>query len=283
VVPNTLDGPVTDVNTMESGGAGGANEQVSAPDTARLPSGLAGDEIACPTTFNDLKSLDGVAWVRPDFLRALGATLKGSGVEFGAGPGPLPVGEHCKVRYADRNSNEQLRERGYFGDSPVVEQDLLSDFETMIGVEPGSVDFIIASHVIEHTANPLLALHSAFDRLRTGGRLVLVVPDKNVTFDRDRPITTMEHLLADYTRPCRERDWEHYIEFMAISFPQPDPLLAAQGPFDQGHDIHYHVWTYESFGVMIRYACEKIDPWSFVWSHRRLSEQDIEFYFVLVK
>jgi SAM-dependent methyltransferase len=164
-----------------------------------------------------------------------------------------------------------------------VSQDIVSDLESMEGLAFDSLDFIVASHVIEHTANPLRALRSAYDRLRPGGRLVLVVPDKVVTFDRDRALTSLEHLLADYTRPSRERDWEHYIEFFAKSFPQPDPLMAAGPVFERGDDIHFHVWTYETFGDLIAYVCRHIAPWSSVWSRKRLSEQDIEFYFILTK
>jgi hypothetical protein len=46
------------------------------------------------------------------------------------------------------------------------------------------VDFIIGSHVIEHTPNPIKALRNGYRNFRTGGRLLLVLPDKNVTFTR---------------------------------------------------------------------------------------------------
>lgn len=158
---------------------------------------------------------------RSDLLAAVGQMLSGSGIEFGAGASPFPIGKSCEIRYADRNSNDQLRERKYFGESPLVSPHIQADFETMDGIPFESADFIIASHVIEHTSNPLRALQSAYETLRPCGRLVLAklgVPDKTVTFDKNRPLTTLEHLLADYTRPSRERDWEHYIEFFSKSF-----------------------------------------------------------------
>lgn len=112
---------------------------------------------------------------------------------------------------------------------------------------------------------------------------MLVVPEKTVTFDRDRALTTIEHVLADYTRPSRERDWEHYIEFFSKSFPQPDPIKAALAVFERGDDIHFHVWTYETFAELISYVCQKMTRWSSVWSRKRISDQDIEFYFILTK
>jgi SAM-dependent methyltransferase len=232
---------------------------------------------------DEFSSLNTKGGARLDFLRAIGETLSGEGVEFGAGANPFPISPACRIRYADRNSETQILQRKYFGESPLVASDLVSDLETMGGLELDSLDFIIASHVVEHTPNPLRALRSAYERLRWGGRLVLVVPDKTVTFDRDRAVTPIDHLLLDYVQPSRERDWEHYVEFFEKSFPQPDPIHAAKGPFAQGDDIHFHVWTYESFGELIDYVCREIVPWSSVWSRPRLSQGDIEFYFILTK
>ena len=220
---------------------------------------------------------------RLELRSAIGESLSGDGIEFGPGANPFPVGASCRVRYADRNSTAELKGREYFGESVLVPDDISADFESMEGLPFESFDFIIASHVIEHTTNPMRALQSAHERLRPGGRLVLVVPDKFVTFDRDRPPTSLEHFLADYTRPSRERDWEHYIEFFSKCFPQPDPVKAAEPVFARGDDIHYHVWTYESFGEFIEYTSLHIAPWSAVWSRKRISDDDNEFYFILTK
>ena len=59
--------------------------------------------------------------------------------------------------------------------------------------------------------------------------------------------------------------------------------MAAKNLFEQGNDIHFHTWTYESFREMVEYSRAVISPWSAVWSHARLTEQDIEFYFVMTK
>src|ERR1700694_4941005 len=146
---------------------------------------------------------------RRELLTAIGELLSGSGIEFGAGANPFPVGPSCRVRYADANSTVQLQDRRYFGDSKLVPDDIRADFESMDELPFESLEFILASHVIEHTSNPIRALRAANERLRPGGKLVLVVPDKRLTFDRDRPVTTLATMIADYTRPSRDRDWEH--------------------------------------------------------------------------
>lgn len=220
---------------------------------------------------------------RTEMFDYLASSLSGNGIEFGAGAYPFPVGGGCRVLYADRNSVANLEQRGYFGAAKVIAPDLTSDFQEMEGISDNSLDFIIASHVIEHTSSPLRALKSAYAKLRTNGQLVLIIPDMEVTFDKDRQLTSLDHLILDLESPSRERDWEHYLDFFQKCFPQPDPVSAAKGPFEEGHDIHFHTWTYDSFEHMVNYVREKIDPWSAVWSYRRLSPQDIEFYFVLVK
>jgi SAM-dependent methyltransferase len=220
---------------------------------------------------------------RTEMLQQLSLQLFGTGVEFGAGSSPFPVPPGVIVRYADRNTVAQLRDRKYFGDSSLIDPEFCSDLETMEGIAPDSLDFIIASHVIEHTRSPLRAMQQAYRSLRQGGKFVLVVPDKEVTFDRDRALTDLDHLISDFEAPSRDKDWHHYVEFFAKAFPQPDPVSAAKGPFEANHDIHFHTWTYETFADMTTYAQSSISPWSAIWSHPRLSSQDIEFYFVLTK
>ena len=163
-------------------------------------------------------------------LQSLSSRLSGEGVEFGAGCSPFPVPAGVRVRHADRNTVAQLQAREYFGDLPVVTPELQSDLESMDAIEDDSLDFIIASHVIEHTRSPLRALQQAYRKLRRGGQFLLVVPDKEVTFDRERALTDLAHLILDFHSPSRERDWHHYVEFFEKAFPKPDPAAAAIVP-----------------------------------------------------
>ena len=64
-------------------------------------------------------------------------------------------------------------------------------------------DFVIANQVLEHFQNPLLALQNMLRVLKPGGVLYLSLPDKRFSFDVDRPVTTVEHVLRDYRRGTR--------------------------------------------------------------------------------
>lgn len=84
------------------------------------------------------------------------------------------------------------------------------------GIADESYDFILSSHSLEHTANPLKALKEWLRVLKPGGYLVLVLPDKDYTFDSGRSYTTMDHLLKDYTADTGEDDTTHFSEMLAL-------------------------------------------------------------------
>ncbi len=230
----------------------------------------------------------------PHILREIATSrLTGSGVEFGAGCNPFPVPLHCTVRYIDRLAADQFEAdfhdyrqwQGQVLDK--VTPDLVADIEQLDALDEGSLDFMIACHVIEHTRSPLHAFEQAYRKLRPGGHFVLVVPDKRRTFDQGRELTALDHILLDYEHPSRDRDLWHYLEFYTISFPLAAETLYAEikAVFERCKDIHYHTWTYESFAAMVDYSRRKISPWSEVWSQPALTEHEHgnEFYFVLTK
>lgn len=216
--------------------------------------------------------------------------LKGTGLEIGAGSNPFPVPLACRVIYGDRLGVNQLHDEQYPGEhDEIIPPDLETDLETFEGVDDSSLDFIVASHVIEHTRNPLGAILKANQKLKPGGQLILVVPDKERTFDRARATTLLEHLVLDYHSPSINRDKEHYFDFYTKAFNMYTPADLLEETIEKNsaiaYSIHFHTWTYESFGEMISYLNEHVAKWSRIWSHPTLPniELDNEFYFVLTK
>ena len=76
-------------------------------------------------------------------------------------------------------------------------------FATQIDIE---FDVVIASHVIEHLADPITWLQQ-IHAVVPNGDLFLAVPDRRYTFDYLRPDSTVAHLLQaqheDLQRPTR--------------------------------------------------------------------------------
>lgn len=84
-------------------------------------------------------------------------------------------------------------------------------------------DFVLSSHTIEHTANPLRALAEWRRVMKRGGHMALVVPDKVRTFDHLRPVTRMDHLLQDLEKDTGEEDLTHVAETEQLHDPRRDP------------------------------------------------------------
>jgi SAM-dependent methyltransferase len=59
-------------------------------------------------------------------------------------------------------------------------------------------DFILASHVIEHTPDMISFLQDCEKLLKKGGILSLVVPDKNFCFDIYKPLTTTGQIIQAF-------------------------------------------------------------------------------------
>lgn len=220
---------------------------------------------------------------------AIACSLDGFGLEIGAGASPFPVPPRCRVIYGDRLTYDELRAEPYPGQRlhDLVIPDLTTDFDTIENVSDSSLDFLVACHVIEHTRNPIGSIAAAWRKLKPGGRLVLVVPEKERTFDRDRPITPLEHLVEDHRAPDRARDYAHYEEFYALAQPVPEFARKAEiaRHFAEGYAIHYHVWTHDAFADMLEHVDREVCPWSHVWTHPAVADEArcIEFYAVLVK
>lgn len=83
----------------------------------------------------------------------------------------------------------------------------------MVKAIPIKYDFIVTSHVIEHIANPIKAIKSWSDYiLKPNGLILSIIPDYRYCFDRNRPLTTMEHILNDYKNNVGEDDITHIEE-----------------------------------------------------------------------
>ncbi len=183
--------------------------------------------------------------------------LRGDGLEIGALHLPLPVPRGARVRYVDRLAKDDLvREYPELEGHALVDVDVVDDGERLTTVPDGSVDFVVANHFLEHTEDPIGTLAQHARVLRPGGVLFLANPDPRATFDRDRPLTTIEHLARDHREgPEASRD-ELYEEWVRIVERAPEPEVAARAAElrDARYSIHFHVWTPAVFAEMVRHC-----------------------------
>jgi SAM-dependent methyltransferase len=129
------------------------------------------------------------------------------------------------------------------------------------GISDETYDALLASHVLEHIANPLRALAEWKRVVRSDGTLVLVVPDMRATFDHNREVTTGEHMRDDFARGVGEDDRTHVPEVLARHDVARDPGLASgeellrrvtENP--RYRALHHHVFTLESFSNLLASA-----------------------------
>ena len=118
------------------------------------------------------------------------------------------------------------------------------------GISDGTYDFVLASHVLEHTANPLRALQEWKRVLVDGGMLLLVLPHKDGTFDRYRPFTSFEHLVADFASNVSEDDLTHLEEIVSLHDLSQDPPAGSRDEFRSRclqnasiRAMHHHVFS----------------------------------------
>lgn len=94
---------------------------------------------------------------------------------------------------------------------------------------------------------------------------MLAVPDKRMTFDVNRPLTKIDHLLMDFHDKCRYPSIEHIIEFhrFAVAYETrlevsiAEAYTYAKEYFESGMaDVHCHVWDDATFQSQFAYFAE---------------------------
>ena len=122
-------------------------------------------------------------------------------------------------------------------------------------------DFLLSSHSLEHIANPIKALNHWRRVLKESGRLVLILPDSSVTFDRKRPITKLEHLIEDYNNNVGEDDDTHYNEVIDLHDMDLDKALGSREILKERtiqnlsyRAVHHHVFNFELIKDLLSYT-----------------------------
>ena len=123
------------------------------------------------------------------------------------------------------------------------------DGVNLTGIRSDYYDFVLASHVIEHIANPFKALLEWIRILRSGGFLMIIVPFKDVTFDHKRKVVRIEHLIHDYHSHIAETDLSHLEDILRLHDLSRDPPAGDINSFRarseknfQNRGLHHHVY-----------------------------------------
>jgi methyltransferase family protein len=215
---------------------------------------------------------------RRQWLEQHVAVSKQKILEFGAFDYPTYLKSEAAIEYLDYFSKSELGEI-HTAAKPERVKNAIEVDHVIKEIDfakhlPAQFDLLIANHVIEHVPDLIGWLSNASSLLtNNSSRIFLSIPDKEYTFDKIRPLTTLSDLLLAreeklvapsvrqvfeslyYYRPIRAKNaWEPNAE---------DGELLARGRFltadiawqiakekvqKKGFlDVHCTVFTYESF------------------------------------
>lgn len=189
--------------------------------------------------------------------------LSGSGVELGPGHHPMPIPfPGVSVRYVDRwQPEENLAlftnlEAGASFPKPDIVANL--DVDRLSALADESQDFVIASHLLEHLADPLTQIAEIHRVLKPGGVVLVFLPDRRYTFDRKRAPTPLAHLIAEHRDRITVVSDEHiedYLRKTDVWDPSWTPEQEReQFELNRQRSIHVHCWSEDEILPVIEYT-----------------------------
>jgi SAM-dependent methyltransferase len=136
-----------------------------------------------------------------------------------------------------------------FASSKQPGRQLICDASDLRGIPDKTYECVLASHCLEHVANPLRALSEWKRVLTCDGLLLVVLPHKDGTFDWRRPTTTIAHMQSDFENNMGEDDLTHLPEILALHDLQRDRAAGGSEQFKArclnnfvARAMHHHVF-----------------------------------------
>lgn len=172
-----------------------------------------------------------------------------TGIEIGALDKPLVRPGDGPVLYVDHADTPTLRQK-YAGD-PGVNMDTLVKVDAIWGANtlrealqaraagPGApapvlVDYVIASHVVEHVPDLVGWLNEIHEVLKPTGQLRLAVPDRRFTFDCLREDSRLSDVLTAYLAGARRPMPQAILDFQLNAAPSADFVKLWAGDHSDG-------------------------------------------------
>jgi len=135
-----------------------------------------------------------------------------------------------------------------------------------------TLDYVLASHVIEHFFDPVKALREWYRVIRPGGVIFIIAPHHDRTFDRYREVTPVQELIDRSTGKLSITDYAKAVSQDAMTaigmqgrgqfdrvYPHlliggPDKPLPGPGWAHYTEDDHHHwsVWRTADFVALVK-------------------------------
>ena len=94
---------------------------------------------------------------------------------------------------------------------------------------------------------------------------MLVLPDKEFTFDDNRPYTTLQHLVNDYEKNTDEKDTTHFGEVIRLHDLSKDTGIKTKEELEtrtlnnfSNRCVHHHVFSLPLIKEMLEFCGYKV-------------------------
>jgi SAM-dependent methyltransferase len=171
--------------------------------------------------------------------------------------------------------------------SPIGKQ-YVAEATDLSKINSSEYDFVLSSHMLEHTANPLKALSEWTRILKDDGFLILILPHKDGIFDHQRPVTTLDHIIEDFECGIQEDDLTHLPEILKLhdfSIDQEAGTLQAfrerSEKNSENRCLHHHVFDTNLAIKLLHYqqlqihAVEVVLPCHIILIAQKVSSEEI--------
>ncbi len=202
------------------------------------------------------------------------------GAEIGPLASPIVSRDQGRIFYIDHIDAAGLRRK--YKDHDGVDQDAIVEIDAVWGentvrdaLGPDmAVDYVIASHVVEHVPDLVTWLDELASVLKPGGSIRLAVPDRRFCFDYHREASRLADVLAAHLARARRPQAREVIDFAlhhahldlqaawdgaapVPAPPEPDRLshafdLARRALGGEYVDVHCWTFTLGSFARIMR-------------------------------
>ena len=127
---------------------------------------------------------------------------------------------------------------------------IINDAVNISSVNDNVYDFCLSSHSLEHIANPLKAISEWLRIIKTGGYIILIVPEKSECFDHKREYSKFSTLLSQYEKNVGEDDLSTLPEILMNHDLVMDPPAGDLGAFTKrsldnfnNRCLHHYVYS----------------------------------------
>lgn len=200
-----------------------------------------------------------------DDLRGLSA------VEIGPLDKPILTKDEIAVRYVDYTDTQTLK--NHYASFPDHDADKIVEVDAIWGEktlsealgEDSNVDFVLASHVIEHVPDIITWLDEIGSIIKQNGTIHLAIPDRRYCFDIRRKNSTVSDVIYSYMvrarKPLPHQVLDFGLNFYSIDcaeawggkFHLPEiidneqvahGMLVAQSIIESNEYFDIHCWTF---------------------------------------